>query len=91
MMKEEYYRLISQYVSSETTVFRSEVDQYILTRHAEGAKHSAIVSELEARGISKHRHSIRFIIRRYEMAWGIKKYSDKQLNKKVKDGQLQDC
>lgn len=83
LIQEEYFRLLGIKVNDEDTYFKSEVDRYILTRHAEGIKSNVIAFELQERGTPKHRHSIRFIIRRYEFQWGIKSYNLRQLNKKV--------
>lgn len=79
-MKEEYFRCMGQIVNDEDTEYRNDIDRYILIRHAEGAKVKSITKELEAKGTPRHRHSVRFIIRSYEMSWGIRKYTDKQLN-----------
>ncbi len=83
-MKEEYFRILGQAVQDEETVFRNDTDRYILTRHSEGAKIKMIMKELEAKGKAKARDSIRYIIRRYEMAWGIRQYSQVQLHIKKK-------
>lgn len=82
-IQEEYFRLLGLKVNDEETYFKSEVDRYILTRHAEGAKSKTIELELKGRGTPRHRHSIRFIIRRYEFRWGIKSYNERELNRKV--------
>lgn len=81
-IKEEYYRCLAQVVNAPETTFRNDVDRYVLLRHSEGAKAKTIVNELRGFGISRHRHSVRFIIRRYEMEWGLKHYNPQQLNKK---------
>jgi hypothetical protein len=78
--KEEYYATMAKTVHDDATFFRNEIDRYILTRHVEGAKIKVIVKELMMMNISRHRHSIRFIIRRYEMAWGLRHYNYQQLN-----------
>lgn len=83
-MKSQYFRTIAQAVHDENTVFRNEIDRYILVRHAEGAKIKDIKLELMALGGYRCRNSICFIIRRYEAAWGIRYYDDKKLNIKRK-------
>ena len=83
-IKEEYYRWISQEANDEETVYRNEADKHILTRYSEGAKVKVIVKELKMMGMPRHRHSIRFIIRRYEMEWGLREYNDRMLNIKKK-------
>ncbi len=79
-MKEEYFTVMYQMSQDETTAFRNETDKYILIRHSEGLTAKEIIKELALLGKAMHRHSIRFIIRKYEMAWGIKSYTNKQLN-----------
>lgn len=69
--KEQYFRLMCHKLHDEATVFRNEVDRQILTMHIEGLKKNAIVLHLASLGVFRHRHSIRHIIRRYEIAWGI--------------------
>lgn len=81
-LKEQYFRYISQIALDEDTFFRNDIDRHILIRHSEGAMIKVIVEELEDMGSPRHRHSVRFIIRRYQIKWGLRKYSDKQLNKK---------
>ncbi len=83
-LKEEYYRCIAQEAQDEENVFRNEVDKYILIRHSEGAKIKTIVKELEESGNGRNRDSVRFIIRRYEMEWGLGNYDHKQLHIKKK-------
>lgn len=80
MAKEEYYVAMAKIALDDHTVYRNHIDRYILQRHVEGARIKVIVEELEAMGSPRHRHSIRFIIRRYEMAWGFRHYTNPQLN-----------
>lgn len=79
-IKEEYFRILAQKIYDEGTVFVNEIDKYILCRHAEGARIKAIVDELTTRGTPRNRHSVRFIIRRYEVRWAIRTYTPSQLN-----------
>lgn len=81
-LQEEYYRTLNHTLQNENVVFKKEIHRYILTRHSEGAKAKTISEELEEMGQYAHRHTIRFIVRRYESAWGIKNYRPTQLNKK---------
>ncbi len=83
-LKEEYFRWIAQEAHDKDTVYRNEVDRYILIRHAEGARVKAIVEELELNNMARDRQSVRFIIRRYEMEWGLRHYDHKQLHIKKK-------
>ncbi len=79
--KESYFRLLSGNVKQER--FRSKTDRIILLLRSDGAKIQQIVDTLMFLGKRRCRASIRFIIRKYEMRWGMRQYSPKQLNKKV--------
>lgn len=79
--KEAYYQFVAQKV--QETVFTSDVDHLILARHADGKRIKHICEELEGIGKSRTRGTIRFRIRVYEMKWGLKQYTPKQLNRKV--------
>lgn len=80
-IKESYYRLISQKV--QETDFRSDVDRIILTSYCEGKKANVICEELKSRGTPRFRHAIRFTVRKYEVLWGLRTYTPRQLGKKV--------
>ncbi len=80
----QYFRSLGHAVNDESAEFRNDIDRFILERRAEGVPVKTIGAELEAMGHYRHRHSIRFIIRRYEVAWGIKQYRPSQLNMKRK-------
>jgi hypothetical protein len=80
--KEEYFRCMSQIAQDDQTFYKSPVDKLILIKHCEGAKIKTIMHELSKIGEHRNRASIRFIIRRYEMAWGMKVYTASELNKK---------
>lgn len=79
--KADYYHLVSQKV--QETEFESDVDKLILTRHAEGKKHVHICRELELLGLARNRKTIRYRIRIYEMQWGLRTYTPRQLNRRV--------
>lgn len=83
-MKEEYFRCMAQFANDEETVFRNSIDRHILTRHAEGAKINVISAELKERGVTRNRASVRFIIRKYEAAWGLRAYDSRKLNTRKK-------
>lgn len=70
--KREYYTLITHNVNDLNTRFKNEVDKYVLSRHAEGARISVIVNELKMQGNSRTRKSVSMIIQRYERRWKIK-------------------
>lgn len=78
--KEAYYRFLGQNIQEFT--FSSEVDKIILTLFAEGAKIRKIGEELAKVGEARCRGTIRYTIRKYEMVWGLRAYSLKQLNRK---------
>lgn len=79
--REAYYNFVSQ--KAHDTVFTSDVDRLILTLHAEGKKIKHICEELVSIGKQRTRHTVRFKIRIYEMQWGLRHYTPRQLNRKV--------
>ncbi len=79
-IKTEYFRAMAMAAQDEATVYRNETDRHILIRYVEGAKIKTICAELKEMGSPRHRHSVRFIIRRYEMEWGFRHYNNRQLN-----------
>lgn len=81
LTKEAYYIFVAQKV--EHTVFDSDVDQLILRMHSEGRKKKQICDELASMGKRRCRNTVTFRIRVYEMKWGLREYSPKQLNRKV--------
>jgi len=78
VMKEDYFRMLSQAINDDATVFKSSIDKYIMRRHSEGAEIKTIMAELFNYGISRYKEAIRFTIRKYEMRWGIKYYTRTQ-------------
>lgn len=62
------------------TKFKREVDRLILVFHARGMAASQISRELERLGQRRNRDTVRYRIRIFEMKWGIRKYTPKQLN-----------
>lgn len=83
-MREEYFTIITHKVNDEETVFRNEVDRIVMQGHAMGAMIRDIIHTLNTHGETRSRASVRYIIRRYEMAWNIRQYTPRQLNKKIK-------
>lgn len=79
--KEAYYVFVAQKV--QETVFTSAVDQIILTGVASGKKIRHIVEDLQSQGMPRCRFTVRVKIRTYEMKWGLRQYTPKQLNRKV--------
>ncbi len=80
-VKEEYFRVLAQMV--QESKFRNETDRFILMAHSEGKKAKTICEELQALGVMRFRHSIRFTVRRYEKLWGLRHYTPRQLGRKI--------
>lgn len=80
-MDQEYFRQIYHRVNDELTTYRNEEDKIIMQLYAEGTKIKIIIEELKSKNLTRCRRHIRTIIRQYEMAWNIKNYSPRQLNK----------
>lgn len=78
--REDYYRILAQKLEQERS-FRNDVDRMILALFVLGTKIQRIVEILEREGKRRCRMTIRMTIRKYEMAWGIRKYSFRQLNR----------
>lgn len=79
--KEEYYRVLAQ--RAQESSFQNDVDHFILALYAEGKKIKLICEELQKRGTRRCRNTVTFTVRRYEMKWGLRVYSPKQLNRKT--------
>lgn len=78
--KTAYFRLLGLCANAAFTMFRNDIDEHILIRRSEGAQIKTIVEELAIMGTPRDRYSVRIIIRRYEMKWGLKYYTPKQLH-----------
>ncbi len=76
--KEDYFRVMAQAV--QDAEFDSEVDRLILTAYAEGKKIKAICDELAGMGQTRGRATVRYKVRLYEMRWGMREYSPRELN-----------
>lgn len=81
--KENYYTRIGQAVYENEAFFRNEVDRLVMARHAEGAAIKSIVEELLSLGTPRDRLTVRYIIRKYQMIWGFKYFTPKELNLKA--------
>ena len=79
--KEAYYRILEHRVQG--SAFQNDIDRLIMTMFADGTKIKRIVETLEDRGSRRCRMTVRMTIRRYEMKWGLRDYSRKQLNKRA--------
>jgi hypothetical protein len=81
---EEYFRKISDAAFDPKTKFKSKKDKYVMGLYARGVKQIDIMLLLKQRGTPLRKEAIRFIIRKYEMAWNIRHYTKKQLGLKEK-------
>ena len=75
--RQAYFSALGECVNTET--FDCSKDEYIMRRLAEGIQNNQIAAELIAQGIKCHRQSLCYIIRKYEMRWGIKSYPEDKL------------
>lgn len=76
--KETYFMELCQCVYNHE--FDDEVDRLVLTWYSQGRKIKEICEDLDQRGELRARNTVRFIIRRYEIAWGLRNYRPNQLN-----------
>lgn len=79
--KADYYYVVSQHVHE--TEFDTEIDEIILTLYADGKNAKEICAELRIRGKCRNRNTIRYRIRHYEVQWGLRQWTPRQLNKKT--------
>ena len=78
--KAAYFDLLVSYVQNEE--FPNKADKLIMTKRSEGMKIKEISEELKKRGFKSHRQTIRYVIRRYETKWLIKKWQPNQMKSK---------
>jgi hypothetical protein len=77
--KLHYYQAITEYVNTQS--FDCEIDEIVMFMRADGIKIKDISTELKKRGLERsHRETIRYIIRKYEVRWGVKKYKPSQMS-----------
>lgn len=69
--KLEYYRSLTYHFHE--TEFSDEVERLIMERRAEGVLIKSICEQLRSMGERCHRETVRHIIRKYEIKWGMKK------------------
>lgn len=75
--KMDYYQLIMVNLADNPP--EDEVELLVMTRLSEGKKIGDISTELATLGERCHRQTIRFIKRKYEDQWNIKKWEPHQL------------
>lgn len=76
----EYYSLLGHLVSKES--FTDKLEELVMTRHSEGFTNKEIVDEVKRIRPKIHRNTVWYIIRRWEMRWGIKFWTLKQMGLK---------
>jgi hypothetical protein len=85
-LKLEYFLRVGQ--EAERRPFDCEFEAVVIRLHAEGSTIQEITQRVQQQGFFKklnkpiNRRTIRFIIRRYQMKWGIKSWTPAQLNLK---------
>ena len=77
--KAQYYCFMADKVQREQ--FDSIVDWVIIFAHAHGKKIKHICKKLEILGIARARDTVRYRIRIYEMKWGLRSYTPRQLHR----------
>ncbi len=75
--KLRYYELMAQLMNDNKP--DDEVDLIVMTKWIEGNKIKDISAELKRKGKRCHRQTIRYIIRKYENRWEVKKWKPEQM------------
>lgn len=77
--KLQYFQALTYFANNEP--FDNKIDEFILIKRADGFKIKDISNEMKQMKLAHyHRESIRYIIRKYEMRWGLKFYKPSQLS-----------
>jgi hypothetical protein len=76
----EYFRIIGNLANN--TKFPNDVEKLIMLRHSEGETINSILKEVKSNNGPRNRKTVRFTIRRWQMKWGIKYWTLKQMNLK---------
>jgi hypothetical protein len=76
-----YSRFIAE--NLQRTSFRNGADEIIMRMRADGAKIREICEHLAEAGTPRRRQAVRYRIRIYEMKWGLRSYSPRQLGRKI--------
>jgi hypothetical protein len=74
----EYYCFLGYL--AHNTMFVDEIEKFIMIRHSEGAEDKEIVEELKNMGVSRHRQTVSYVIKRWQVKWGVKNWSLRQRN-----------
>lgn len=75
--RQEYFRILGKLTNE--TKFKNELERLVMTLHSEGHTIKDIVERLH---IARDRKTIRYIIRRWQMKWGIRTWTLGQMNLK---------
>ncbi len=76
--KTQYFNILSEKINEAE--FLSEVDRLVMTWYCDGMNIKHICIELDKLGMKRGRDTIRWTIRKYEMRWGMKQYTPRQLH-----------
>jgi hypothetical protein len=79
----EYYLYVGH--KAQNTHFDNALEELILKMHAGGSLIKEIADEIKNRNDSLDRRTIRFIIRRWQMRWGIRRWNHRQVGLKKKN------
>lgn len=75
--KELYFQQLSSCLHFAS--FDNEVDRIVMSLKAEGARITDICRFLWIAGRSRYRRTVRLIIRKYEVVWGVRNWTPNQL------------
>ena len=76
----EYFRVMLDKACQ--SVYDSEIDKIILNMFADGKRYKDIYDFLASQGNRRCLNTLRFTVRKYEVRWGVKEYSPRELNKR---------
>lgn len=74
----EYYSFLGYL--AHNTKFKDGTEELIMIRNSEGIESTEIINELKQNGISIHKQTVNYIIKRWHTKWGIKSWSLRQRN-----------
>ena len=75
----EYYLKVEECFNK--TIFDDPAECIIMGLHAQGCDSREIGVKLLEAGISRHKRTILYTIKRYQMKWGIRSWTPKQMKK----------
>jgi hypothetical protein len=64
----EYYLFLGHL--AHNTIFPNDLEKLVMIRYSEGKTYGEIAIE-----VKRHRHSIEFIVKRWQTKWGVKRWS----------------